>query len=68
MLEANVAITMRFSLAFSNKGCRLVATVFSLAENPRLSAFVESAIYASTPFLPYSANVARSVVSPCGGV
>ena len=47
---------------------KVFPTVFSDIVNPGLIALVESHMSASTPFLPNSANLARSIVSPYTGV
>ena len=67
ILEANVAIII-LPLVFPNILIKLSPTIFSDFVYPGFSTLVESAIIAKTPFLPNSANLAKSIGSPSIGV
>ena len=67
ILDANVAIII-LPLVFPNILVKLSPTILSDFVYPCFSTFVESAIIANTPFLPSSANLAKSINSPSIGV
>ena len=66
--DANVAIMIRAVLCSLKRLSNTCPTVRSDIVNPGRSAFVLSHINASTPFLPISANLCRSIASPNTGV
>ena len=66
-LDANVAIII-LPLVFPNILVKLSPTILSDFVYPCFSTFVESTIIANTPFLPSSANLAKSINSPSIGV
>ena len=67
IIDANVAIII-LPLVFPNILVKLSPTILSDFVYPCFSTFVESAIITNTPFLPSSANLAKSINSPSIGV
>ena len=68
MLEAKVAMMMRFRSAWRNRLPTPAATFCSVAVKPGRSELVESLSSSSTPLRPYSAMVSRSVGPADSGV
>ena len=66
MLEANVAIIIRFVLHLSNISPSVSSTTDSLVENPSFYAFVESPMNKSTPSSPRLAILYKLAIGPIG--